>query len=235
MSVTAAPPPPPTPTPPTEECPLCGAPLGAEQEWCLRCGGAARTRLAAIPNWRAPVIALSAVVVLSLGALTAALVSLAGSSKTSGATGAATLIVTTPAAGAATSTGTGSAAGAPATTAPTTTGAATVPGATTTREGENPGNDTGSCHGNQHTGDDDPRGKHHPHDTRGGGTPTTNTPGAKQPGTGATTTGTTGTGSGAGTSTGTGPSSKEKGAAALRKVLQEAAGHRGTATGAPAG
>jgi hypothetical protein len=64
--------------PVAEGCPLCGAPLGAEQEWCLRCGSAARTRLAAVPNWRTPVIALGVVIVLSLGALTAALVSLAG-------------------------------------------------------------------------------------------------------------------------------------------------------------
>jgi hypothetical protein len=66
-----------------ESCPLCGAPLGSEQEWCLRCGGAARTRLAAIPNWRAPLAALGLTIVLALGALTAALVSLAGESGSS--------------------------------------------------------------------------------------------------------------------------------------------------------
>jgi hypothetical protein len=63
---------------PTEPCPLCGAPLGATQEWCLRCGAAARTRLAATPRWRAPLIALAIAIVAALGALTAALVSLAG-------------------------------------------------------------------------------------------------------------------------------------------------------------
>jgi hypothetical protein len=61
-----------------ESCPLCGTPLGAGQEWCLGCGAAARTRLAATPRWRAPVIALCVVIVLAVGALTAALVSLAG-------------------------------------------------------------------------------------------------------------------------------------------------------------
>jgi hypothetical protein len=61
-----------------ESCPLCGAPLQARQEWCLGCGAAARTRLAATPRWRAPVIGLFLVIVLALGALTAALVSLAG-------------------------------------------------------------------------------------------------------------------------------------------------------------
>jgi hypothetical protein len=55
--------------------------LQAEQEWCLRCGAAARTRLAASPHWRAPIVAIVAVLALSLGVLTAALVDLAGSSS----------------------------------------------------------------------------------------------------------------------------------------------------------
>ncbi len=67
-----------TATEPTEPCPLCGAPLGRTQEWCLRCGAAARTRLAAIPAWRTPLVALAVAIVAALGALTAALVSLAG-------------------------------------------------------------------------------------------------------------------------------------------------------------
>jgi len=65
-------------TPPRETCPLCGAPLEPEQSWCLRCGAAARTRLAAQPKWKALVVVLVAVVVLSLGVLAAALVKLAG-------------------------------------------------------------------------------------------------------------------------------------------------------------
>jgi predicted amidophosphoribosyltransferase len=63
---------------PQEACPLCGAPLKPEQSWCLRCGAAARTRLAAQPKWKALVAALLMVVVLSLGVLAAALVKLAG-------------------------------------------------------------------------------------------------------------------------------------------------------------
>jgi predicted nucleic acid-binding Zn ribbon protein len=63
---------------PQEVCPLCGAPLKPEQSWCLRCGAAARTRLAAQPKWKALVVALLLVVVLSLGVLAAALVKLAG-------------------------------------------------------------------------------------------------------------------------------------------------------------
>jgi hypothetical protein len=80
MSVTAPPPPRPgTPAPATAEaCPLCGAPLHPEQEWCLSCGAAARTRLAASPGWRGPVLTLVVVLVLSLGVLTGSLVKLAG-------------------------------------------------------------------------------------------------------------------------------------------------------------
>ncbi len=61
-----------------EACPLCGAPLKREQSWCLRCGAAARTRLAAPPRWKALVVFFVTVVVLSLGVLAAALVKLAG-------------------------------------------------------------------------------------------------------------------------------------------------------------
>jgi predicted nucleic acid-binding Zn ribbon protein len=61
-----------------QPCPLCGTPLEPEQSWCLRCGAAARTRLAAPAKWKALVIALLIVAVLSLGVLAAALVKLAG-------------------------------------------------------------------------------------------------------------------------------------------------------------
>ena len=59
-------------------CPLCGSPLHPEQEWCLRCGAAARTRLATSSNWRAPIVTVAVVATLSLGVLAAALVKLAG-------------------------------------------------------------------------------------------------------------------------------------------------------------
>ena len=67
-----------SPQPPQEQCPLCGAPLRAEQDWCLHCGAGARTRLAAQPKWKLLVGALLLVVVLALGVLAAALVKLAG-------------------------------------------------------------------------------------------------------------------------------------------------------------
>jgi predicted amidophosphoribosyltransferase len=63
---------------PHELCPLCGAQLNPEQSWCLRCGAAARTRLAAQPKWKALAVVLAMVVVVSLGVLAAALVKLAG-------------------------------------------------------------------------------------------------------------------------------------------------------------
>jgi len=61
-----------------ELCPLCGTQLKPEQNWCLRCGAAARTRLAAQPKWKALAVAFVTVVVVSLGVLVAALVKLAG-------------------------------------------------------------------------------------------------------------------------------------------------------------
>jgi hypothetical protein len=93
-----------------EACPLCGTPLAPTQEWCLHCGAAARTRLAAAPNWKAPIAVLATVALLALAAIAASVVKLAGD------TGPAPLpiirTVTTPAAAAAI---------APTTTAPSAT------------------------------------------------------------------------------------------------------------------
>jgi hypothetical protein len=79
-----------------ETCPLCGAPLHPEQEWCLRCGAAARTRLAASSNWKPPIIAVAVVAALSLGVLAAALVKLVWNSGSTASP--ATTTVTAPAA-----------------------------------------------------------------------------------------------------------------------------------------
>ena len=75
----------PTPVPtnpaveaPREFCPLCGGPLRRDQDWCLRCGAAARTRLAAPPKWKLLVVSLVSVAVLALAVLVVALVTLAG-------------------------------------------------------------------------------------------------------------------------------------------------------------
>lgn len=65
-----------TALPVQELCPLCSTPLREEQDWCLRCGAAARTRLAAPAKWRAPVVIAGVLIVLSLAVLGAALVKL---------------------------------------------------------------------------------------------------------------------------------------------------------------
>ena len=101
-----------------EACPLCGSPLAEEQEWCLRCGAAARTRLAAAPDWKGPIVAVAIVAALALGVIAAALVKLAGDSGPAPAPITRTL-TTAPTPGATTST-------------PTVPGAALLPGTTST-------------------------------------------------------------------------------------------------------
>jgi hypothetical protein len=87
MSAIAAPGPPAAPTgsgpdparvSAGEACPLCGTPLAPTQEWCLHCGAAARTRLAAAPNWKAPIAVLATVALLAIAAIAVSVVKLAG-------------------------------------------------------------------------------------------------------------------------------------------------------------
>lgn len=113
---------------PAEACPLCGSPLASEQEWCLRCGAAARTRLASTPKWRTPLIVLGLTIVLALGVLTAALAKLAGGPPTT----AATTVTITRTAGATTPGATTTTPGATIPGATTPPGTTTTPGATTT-------------------------------------------------------------------------------------------------------
>ncbi len=82
---------------PGEACPLCGAPLHPQQEWCLSCGAAARTRLAAAPNWKGPVATLAVVSALSLGVLAAALVKLAAGSPATAPVTATRTVTSSPA------------------------------------------------------------------------------------------------------------------------------------------
>jgi hypothetical protein len=56
-------------------CAACGAPLEADQEWCVDCG-AARTVLHRPPDWRAPVAVVAIVVGVVVIAALIALVSL---------------------------------------------------------------------------------------------------------------------------------------------------------------
>lgn len=77
---------------PPDRCPRCGAELARDQEWCLQCGTAARTTLAATPNWRLPVALIAIVAVLCGGALAWAFVELTNNDA---AVEAATAISTT--------------------------------------------------------------------------------------------------------------------------------------------
>ena len=67
---------PPSPTPVERRCPRCGARLSAEQEWCLECGAAVGTRVAAPRGWRAPIAVVGALLALALIAVVLALVEL---------------------------------------------------------------------------------------------------------------------------------------------------------------
>jgi len=115
------------PAPASEPCPLCGAPLDPDQEWCLKCGAAARTRLAASPNWKTPLITVAVICALALGVLAAALVSLACDSGPAPAPKTTTVTSSQPVAGT-------TAPAAPGTTTPAAPGTTTVtqPGATVT-------------------------------------------------------------------------------------------------------
>ena len=98
-------------------CPRSGATVAPDQDWCLDCGSAARTRLCPTPNWRAPVAALAIVALLAGIGLAVAFVALTNDSTQAPATStAAPAVATEPTAAA------------PPTVPPTT---ATAPPATT--------------------------------------------------------------------------------------------------------
>lgn len=151
MSVAVTPPPSTpgaSPAPPVDAaCPLCGATLDPRQEWCLSCGAAARTRLAAPTNWKAPIVAIAVILTLALGVLAAALVKLSGGSPAPKALAPITTTITTatPIAPGAipTTTGATGAAGLGGAVAPTTTGAVT-PGTPTTISPSTPTKTSGS-------------------------------------------------------------------------------------------
>jgi len=128
-----------TAAPPTDgtACPRCGAHVAADQDWCLSCGDAARTRLVPTPNWRLPIAIVGVVCALALMAIALAFVQL--TKDDAPVTPAATTPATAPPA----TTAPPAATAPPATTAPpaattTTPGAttATTPGATTTAPGQ---------------------------------------------------------------------------------------------------
>ena len=98
--------------PGTAGCARCGAAVGPDQDWCLECGFAARTRVAATPRWWVPLALAAAVAAIALGALAVAFVDLTEDPETT---------VTVPAT---------STAPPAATTPPATPPAATAPPAT---------------------------------------------------------------------------------------------------------
>ena len=57
-------------------CPRCSAEVRPEQDWCLECGAAARTRIARTPAWRIPVFLVVFVIALSGAAVAFAFVRL---------------------------------------------------------------------------------------------------------------------------------------------------------------
>jgi cell division septation protein DedD len=58
-------------------CPRCGAPLTADQEWCLECGADVGAIVAPPPSWRGPVLLVAALLTVAAIALVLALVELA--------------------------------------------------------------------------------------------------------------------------------------------------------------
>jgi hypothetical protein len=111
-------------------CPRCGAYVAEQQDWCLRCGDAARTRLVPTPNWRLPLMLAGIVAALALLVIAISFVQLTRNDApvppaTTAPPAAATPPPVTTAPPAATAP--------PATTAPGAT--TTAPGATTTAPG----------------------------------------------------------------------------------------------------
>jgi len=75
--------------PGTLACPRCASPVARDQDWCLVCGAAARTRLAPAPNWKLPVTIVAGVVAVCLVAFALAFVALTDDpAPATGATGA---------------------------------------------------------------------------------------------------------------------------------------------------
>lgn len=110
--------------PETTDCPRCGAPVPADQEWCLECGAAARTRIMRPSGWRVPLAIVLGVVLLAGIGAAIAFVKLSDDASTS-----ATSIAGAPPASAPSTPATGTpSASVPATSTPSTTDpVATVP------------------------------------------------------------------------------------------------------------
>ena len=62
-------------------CPRCGAPLTAEQEWCLECGAGVGATVGQAGSWRGPVALVVVLLTIAAAALVLALVELAGDAE----------------------------------------------------------------------------------------------------------------------------------------------------------
>jgi septal ring-binding cell division protein DamX len=78
VSATETPPP---PTPVERRCPRCDARLSADQEWCLECGTAVGTEIAAPRGWRAGLAVVGVLLAIALIAVVLAIVELAGDAE----------------------------------------------------------------------------------------------------------------------------------------------------------
>jgi len=133
-------------------CPRCGAYVAEPQDWCLRCGDAARTRLVPTPNWRLPLMLAGIVAALALLVILVSFVQLtrddapvtsattappptATPAPTTTAPPAATAPPATTIAPGATTTAPGATPTAPGATGTTPGATATTPGATATTPG----------------------------------------------------------------------------------------------------
>jgi len=74
---TETPPPVVEEAPAPRQCPRCGAAMTEEQEWCLRCGAAVGTRIAAAQGWRVPFLITGLLVILAAIAVAIAIIQLA--------------------------------------------------------------------------------------------------------------------------------------------------------------
>jgi len=77
-------------------CPRCSAAVRHDQDWCLECGAAARTRIAPTPNWRAPLAVLAVLAVAAGLAIALAFASLTGNDNATPTTSTAAPAASAP-------------------------------------------------------------------------------------------------------------------------------------------
>jgi hypothetical protein len=111
----------------TIRCPRCDAPVAPDQDWCLECGAAARTRLAPTPNWRMPIVVIAVVAILAGAGLAVAFVALTNDSTSAPATTSAPPVASEPTAAPPPTTPPTTTAAPPTSTAPPTATTPTLP------------------------------------------------------------------------------------------------------------